>query len=98
MEILHRSEAEQIDDPERADLLEIASREALDLTNLVDVLLVIERADADKLSVTEVRVSLRGQIAQVHEGLGFARHIVVEGPETFATADLLSCAGPRRTL
>lgn len=55
---------------ERADMFRMIAEEGIDLTNIVDDLLVMAKAEAGTLTVTRVHVDLRAQAAQVLEGLG----------------------------
>ena len=69
------------DPTERAELIEIASREAGDLANLVEDLLVLAKLDVGSLSSVAVRVTLSAQIAQVLESLAEdSIEIVGSGP------------------
>ena len=52
---------------ERAQLIEIAAREAFDLSNIVEDLLVAARADIGTLQISRVSVDLSAQVAQVLE-------------------------------
>lgn len=74
---------------ERRELLDRVSRQAGDLTYLIEDLLVAARAEAGSLEVTAVPVNLRAQVAQVLEGLDQTRaaEVQVEGSAPPAVAD-----------
>lgn len=63
--------------------------EGLDLSNIVDDLLTIAKAEAGTLTVVEVPVDLRAQVAQVCESLREedAAKVRVEGPTRRVAAD-----------
>lgn len=65
-QILH-DEAGTLTDEERSELLETIVRQAADLTNIVNDLLVAARNDTGTLHVTLVPVTLRAQSAQALE-------------------------------
>jgi signal transduction histidine kinase len=74
---------------ERREILDRVSRQAGDLTHLIEDLLVAARAEAGSLEVTGVAVNLGAQVAQVLEGLDQARaaEVQVEGSGAFAIGD-----------
>ena len=72
---------------ERAELLGLAAREALDLTNLVEDLLVIAKFEAGGLTSAAVPVTLRNQLAQVLEGYPHAVDVRIEGNAPLAVGD-----------
>ncbi len=60
-------------DDEKESLLEIIATQALDLSNIVEDLLVAARAELGQLSVISVGVDVHAQIAQVAEARGVAQ-------------------------
>ncbi|MDP3983558.1 MAG: GAF domain-containing sensor histidine kinase, partial [Acidimicrobiia bacterium] len=74
---------------ERADMFRMIAKEGMDLTNIVDDLLVVAKAEAGTLTVTRVHVDLRAQAAQVLEGLGHEAvgNIEFTGSPTHTTGD-----------
>ncbi len=64
---LLRDPARGLGDDERGELIDIAAREAFDLSNIIEDLLVAARADIGTLRVSRVRVDLGAQVAQVLE-------------------------------
>ena len=64
---LLREPARGLGDDERDELIDIAAREAFDLSNIIEDLLVAARADIGTLRVSRVRVDLGAQVAQVLE-------------------------------
>jgi signal transduction histidine kinase len=63
---------------ERRQMLDLVSRQASDLTHLIEDLLVAARAEAGSLEVTCVDVNPRAQVAQVLEGLDQSRVVEVQ--------------------
>ncbi|HSJ83810.1 MAG TPA: ATP-binding protein [Acidimicrobiia bacterium] len=58
-------------DPEsRAEMVRLVAEQGMDLTNIVDDLLVAAKSEAGTLVVAQVRVDLRAQAAQVLEAWG----------------------------
>jgi len=57
---------------ERLELVQTIADEGVDLTNIIDDLLVAAKAEAGTLTVIRVEVDLRAQVAQVLESLGQA--------------------------
>lgn len=74
-------------DEERDEMVTIASREAADLTNLIDDLLVIGKVDRGALVTARVPVALPAQVAQVLEGLRLSDGIPVIGNDVRAVGD-----------
>ncbi len=72
---------------QKSELIEIAAQEALDLSYLVEDLLVIARVGAGGLSVASVPVSLRGQTAQVLESVMDVGEVSLVGGDVVAIAD-----------
>ena len=72
---------------DRDEMVRIAAREALDLTNLVDDLLVIAKADAGGLAPAAGPVALGDQATQVLEGLDIVNVVGVEDDGTLAVGD-----------
>ena len=68
-------------------MVEIASREAADLTNLIDDLLVIGKVDRGTLVTARVPVALPAQVAQVLEGLRLSDGIPVIRNDVRAVGD-----------
>jgi len=69
---LLRDESLELSVDERAELLDMVVAEGTDLANIVADLLAAAKADSGTLTVSNVRVSLRAQAAQVLEG--FPKH------------------------
>ena len=77
----------QVSDEERDEMITIASREAGDLTNLIDDLLVIGKVDRGALITAQVPVTLQAQVAQVLEGLRMSDEIRVTHNDVLAVGD-----------
>jgi len=84
-----RDEAEMLDPESRAEMVRLVAEQGMDLTNIVDDLLVAAKSEAGTLEVARVRVDLRAQAAQVLEGWGadVAGHIEFKGEPTATTGD-----------
>lgn len=67
---LLRDEADELDPESRAEMVRLVAEQGMDLTNIVDDLLVAAKSEAGTLQVAHVRVDLRAQAAQVLEGWG----------------------------
>ena len=65
-----KEEGSNLPPAERAEMIRMIADEGIDLTNIVDDLLVAAKAEAGTLTVANVRVDLRAQTAQVLEGFG----------------------------
>lgn len=92
LELLHGAATDfSADDHE--EMIAIAAREARDLSDLIDDILVIAKSERDALVFSRVKVTLIAQAAQVIEGLGVAD--VVEVVEQ-AEAPALAIADPQR--
>ena len=74
---------------ERFELVQTIADEGIDLTNIIDDLLVAAKAEAGTLKVTAVKVDLRAQAAQVLETLEPAVSDGIEftGPSSLASGD-----------
>lgn len=88
IEILNDS-GPDLSEKERREIRDRVSRQAGDLSYMVEDLLVAARAEAGSLDITSVRVNLRAQAAQVLEGLnvGQADEVHVEGEPCSAMGD-----------
>ncbi len=87
-QILH-DEAGTLSDEERSELLETIVRQAVDLTNIVNDLLVAARNDTGRLHVALVPVTLRAQAAQALEAFEKEQvgHIALTGDFLRAVGD-----------
>jgi signal transduction histidine kinase len=65
-----RDDAESLDPESRAEMIRLVAEQGMDLTNIVDDLLVAAKSEAGTLIVANVRVDLRANAAQVLEGWG----------------------------
>jgi PAS domain S-box-containing protein len=65
-----RDDADTLDPESRAEMIRLVAEQGMDLTNIVDDLLVAAKSEAGTLVVAQVRVDLRAQAAQVLEGWG----------------------------
>ena len=65
-----RDDAEILDPESRAEMIRLVAEQGMDLTNIVDDLLVAAKSEAGTLEVARVKVDLRAQAAQVLEGWG----------------------------
>jgi signal transduction histidine kinase len=74
---------------ERAEMMGMLVDQGIDLTNIVDDLLVAAKAEAGTLTVDRVPVDLRAQTAQVLEGWeqAAASHLEFSGPSTTVIGD-----------
>jgi signal transduction histidine kinase len=84
-----RDEAEVLDPESRAEMVRLVAEQGMDLTNIVDDLLVAAKSEAGTLEVARVRVDLRAQAAQVLEGWGpdVTESIEFKGEPTTTTGD-----------
>lgn len=84
-----RDEAEMLDPESRAEMVRLVAEQGMDLTNIVDDLLVAAKSEAGTLEVACVRVDLRAQAAQVLEGWGrdVTESIEFNGEPTTTTGD-----------
>jgi signal transduction histidine kinase len=73
----------------RAEVIDAVARQAADVENLLEDLLIAARAEANSLRVASVPVQLAAQVGQVIEGLhgSLAESIVVETRQAHATGD-----------
>jgi signal transduction histidine kinase len=77
-------------DPEsRAEMVRLVAEQGMDLTNIVDDLLVAAKSEAGTLVVAQVRVDLRAQAAQVLEAWGsdLVGRVEFEGVSAPTTGD-----------
>ena len=77
-------------DPEsRAEMVRLVAEQGMDLTNIVDDLLVAAKSEAGTLVVAQVRVDLRAQAAQVLEAWGsdLVGKVEFEGASAPTTGD-----------
>jgi signal transduction histidine kinase len=77
-------------DPEsRAEMVRLVAEQGMDLTNIVDDLLVAAKSEAGTLVVARVRVDLRAQAAQVLEAWGsdLVGRVEFDGAPAFTTGD-----------
>jgi signal transduction histidine kinase len=65
-----RDDADTLDPESRAEMIRLVAEQGMDLTNIVDDLLVAAKSEAGTLVVANVRVDLRANAAQVLEGWG----------------------------
>lgn len=84
-QLLH-NEYSALDPVERAEMIATIVSESVDLTNIVDDLLVAARAEINALTVARVAIDLRAQAAQIIEMHG-ADQIEIVGPDTRAWGD-----------
>ncbi len=68
----------------RQEMLDLASREAWELRNLVEDLLVMARSDSGGLLTTDVRINLNAQAAQVLEGMDSQPQVSIESERPIA--------------
>ena len=80
-----------LDSDDRREILSTMATQGADLVALLEDLMVAARTDSRSLSVAEVRVSLRAQIAQTVEGLfdNVPEDLNVTGDDVHVTADPL---------
>jgi PAS domain S-box-containing protein len=77
-------------DPEsRAEMIRLVAEQGMDLTNIVDDLLVAAKSEAGTLVVAQVRVDLRAQAAQVLEAWGsdLVGRVDFDGASAVTTGD-----------
>jgi PAS domain S-box-containing protein len=86
---LLRDESEELDPASRAEMVRLVAEQGMDLTNIVDDLLVAAKSEAGTLQVADVRVDLRAQSAQVIESWGNETNgrISFEGQPTVTNGD-----------
>jgi len=84
-QLLH-SEYSALDPVERAEMIGTIVSESVDLTNIVDDLLVAARAEIDVLTVARVAIDLRAQASQILEMHG-SDQIEVVGADVRAWGD-----------
>ena len=84
-----RDEAEELDHESRAEMVRLVAEQGMDLTNIVDDLLVAAKSEAGTLQFANVRVDLRAQSAQVIEAWGSEMNgrISFEGESAVTTGD-----------
>jgi signal transduction histidine kinase len=84
-----QDEAGSLSDAERSELLETIVRQAADLTNIVNDLLVAARYDTGTLHITLVPVTLRAQAAQALEAFEqeHVSHVALTGDYLRAVGD-----------
>jgi len=84
-----KEEGSNLPPAERAEMIRMIADEGIDLTNIVDDLLVAAKAEAGTLTVANVRVDLRAQTAQVLEGFGHEAvgNIVFTGSSAHTSGD-----------
>lgn len=84
-----RDDAEVLDPESRAEMVRLVAEQGIDLTNIVDDLLVAAKSEAGTLEVARVRVDMRAQAAQVLEGWGAdaGKRIEFKGESTTTIGD-----------
>lgn len=84
-----QEEGSALSPADRAEMMRILVDQGIDLTNIIDDLLVVAKAEAGTLTVTRVQVDLRAQAAQVLESLGHEAvgNIKFTGSSTHTTGD-----------
>lgn len=84
-----QDEAGSLSAEERSELVETVVRQATDLTNIVNDLLVAAKSDTGTLHVTQVPVNLRAQTAQALEAFEYKQvsHIALVGHSVRAEGD-----------
>ncbi len=84
-----RDQAELLDAESRAEMIRLVAEQGMDLTNIVDDLLVAAKSEAGTLEVASVRVDLRANAAQVLEGWGSdaVRSVAFTGEPAITTGD-----------
>jgi PAS domain S-box-containing protein len=84
-----RDETDTLDPQSRAEMIRLVAEQGMDLTNIVDDLLVAAKSEAGTLVVASVRVDLRAQAAQVLEAWAsdVAGTIEVSGSSAITTGD-----------
>jgi signal transduction histidine kinase len=87
-----RDDSESIDPESRAEMIRLVAEQGIDLTNIVDDLLVAAKSEAGTLVVAKVRVDLRANAAQVLEGWGSD----VVGSIEFTGAAAITTGDPAR--
>jgi len=82
-------ENEDLPPEDRAAMLRSIVEEGLDLSNIVEDLLTVAKAEAGTLTVVKVPVDLRAQAAQVRESLRVedSKRVGLEGPAVRVQAD-----------
>jgi signal transduction histidine kinase len=84
-----RDDADTLDAESRAEMIRLVADQGMDLTNIVDDLLVAAKSEAGTLVVANVPVNLRAQAAQVLEAWGHdvIERIEFEGDSAATTGD-----------
>ncbi|HSO50086.1 MAG TPA: GAF domain-containing sensor histidine kinase, partial [Acidimicrobiia bacterium] len=84
-----RDDADTLDPESRAEMIRLVAEQGMDLTNIVDDLLVAAKSEAGTLVIARVRVDLRAQAAQVLEAWGsdVVGAIDVSGSPAVTTGD-----------
>ncbi|HEX5694880.1 MAG TPA: GAF domain-containing protein, partial [Acidimicrobiia bacterium] len=84
-----RDDADTLDPESRAEMIRLVAEQGMDLTNIVDDLLVAAKSEAGTLVIASVRVDLRAQAAQVIEAWGsdVVGAIDVSGTSAITTGD-----------
>lgn len=84
-----RDDSESIDPESRAEMIRLVAEQGMDLTNIVDDLLVAAKSEAGTLVVAQVRVDLRANAAQVLEawGTGLVGRVEFTGEPSITTGD-----------
>jgi PAS domain S-box-containing protein len=84
-----RDENGELDHEARAEMVRLVAEQGMDLTNIVDDLLVAAKSEAGTLQVASVQVDLRAQAAQVVESWGqeMSDRISFGGEPTVTTGD-----------
>lgn len=76
-----RDESVELSPDERAELLDMVVSEGTDLVSIVSDLLAAAKADSGTLTVSQVPVSLRAQVAQVLESMGQDPDVPIDLPD-----------------
>ena len=84
-----RDDNDSLDTESRAEMVHMIAEQGMDLTNIVDDLLVAAKSEAGTLTVANVEVDLRAQAAQVLEawGSGVRGRVEFNGPSSTSTGD-----------
>lgn len=81
-----RDQSVELSPDERAELLDMVVSEGTDLVSIVSDLLAAAKADSGTLTVSQVPVSLRAQVAQVLESMGQDPDAPINLPEHSVTS------------
>jgi len=86
---LLRDEGESLDAESRAEMIRLVAEQAMDLTNIVDDLLVAAKSEAGTLEVANIELDLRSQATQVLDawGSGVFDGIDVSGAPVLTSGD-----------